>query len=90
MERREHGAVSDPATRLSGTTIFTRNGGAELIHQTCITIRQERVEVQIDGCGPDCACYPPLPSDDPAVVAFFRDIDARLQDTRWPGHGHGA
>lgn len=79
--RKEHSDVTSPPIILSGVTSFTRNGEAELIHRTAITISSDRVEIQVDGCGPGCACAPPLPSEDAAVVQFFHDLDARLRNT---------
>jgi hypothetical protein len=74
--------VDNPIT-LRGVTVLIRNGEAELVHHATIVIAVDSVSIQLDGCGPGCACYPELPSTDPAVVQFFHDIDARLCATQW-------
>ena len=81
--RKEHSDVTSAPIVLSGVTSFTRNGEVELIHHAAITISSDRVEIQVDGCGPGCACYPPLVSTDPDTVRFFHALDARFRDTQW-------
>lgn len=65
----------------TGVTNLVRNGQQELIHRVAITLTPTHVEIQLDGCGPGCACYPPIGSDNPAVVRFCHDLDARLRET---------
>ena len=74
--------TTEPIT-LTLQTRTVRNETVELYHKLDIRIDDDVVIITLAGYGPGCADHPPISSTDPAVVRFFREIDAALQATAY-------
>lgn len=68
---------------LAGQTRFERNGEYEMMHETEIVIAPGRVTTTVIGKGSGCAVHPPVPSSDPAVERYLREVDDALTVTAY-------